>query len=202
MQLRSRLPSNVFLTRPAALPVARAAGSVRGLGFTRTAALVLAALITLALPSIAAAHGGNQVFGADRGSYRIRAFASLTDGWLDYSIDLREIGSGKRVTDALVSVTALTPSGLQGPWDALFTGTVYEMIERAPDEVDWTMQVDIATATGPVTYAHRLRLMPSTWVWPTIAVGGGFVAAVAAHAYSGWRRRNRKRAQLERTPTR
>ena len=127
----------------------------------RTAALIVAALVVIALPSAVAAHGGSLVFSGDRGPYQIRAFAILTDGWLDYSIDLRELGSGERVSDAQVSIVALTPDGLLGPWEALFTGTVYEMIERAPDEVDWTIQVDVTAGCWP----HDLR--------PPAAAGAG-----------------------------
>ena len=168
----------------------------------RTAALILAALVVLALPSAAAAHGGSLVFSGDRGPYQIRAFAILNEGWLDYSIDLRELGSGERVTDAQVSVVALTPDGLLGPWDALYTGTVYEMIERAPDDVDWTMQVDVTGGPGPITYAHRLRITPGTWIWPTVAVGLVFALAVVAHAYTGRKRRTRARNRQERAPAR
>ena len=168
----------------------------------RTAALIVAALVVIALPSAVTAHGGSLVFSGDRGPYQIRAFAILTDGWLDYSIDLRELGSGERVSDAQVSIVALTPDGLLGPWDALFTGTVYEMIERAPDEVDWTIQVDVTAGAGPMTYAHRLRLAPGTWVWPTVAIGGAFVLAIAAHAYTGRRRRARARHGTERAAAR
>ncbi len=168
----------------------------------RTAALIVAALVTLALPSAAAAHGGSLVFSGDRGPYQIRAFAILNDGWLDYSIDLRELGSGERVTDAQISIVALTPEGLLGPWEALYTGTVYEMIERAPEEVDWTMQVDVTGGPGPITYAHRLRITPGTWIWPTVLVGGGFALAVAAHAYTGRRRRARARSRQERVAAR
>lgn len=164
---------------------------------------VFATIIALALPTGASAHGGSLVFSGDRGPFQIRAFASRdVDGWLDYSVDLRELGSGKRVTDAQVRVTALTSEGLEGPFDALFTGTVYEMVERVPEDIDWTMQVDLLTSAGQVTFAHRLRLTSSTWVWPTIAVGGGFAVAVGAHAYTGWRRRNRKQAESECVPTR
>ena len=95
------------------------------------------------------------------------------------------------MSDAQVSIVALTPDGLLGPWDALFTGTVYEMIERVPDELDWTIQVDVTDGAGPMTYAHRLRLAPGTWIWPTVAIGGAFVLAIAAHAYTGRRRRAR-----------
>ena len=151
----------------------------------------------LALPSAAAAHGGSLVFSGDRGPYQIRAFAILTEGWLDYSIDLRELGSGERVTDAQVSIMALTPDGLLGPWDALYTGTLYEMIERAPDDLDWTIQVDVSAGAGAMTYAHRLQLTPGTWIWPTVAVGAVFVLAVAAHAYTGRKRRARARQRQE-----
>ena len=165
-------------------------------------ALIVTALALLALPNAAAAHGGSLVFSGDRGPYQIRAFAILTDGWLDYSIDLRELGSGERVTDAQITIMALTPEGLLGPWDALYTGTVYEMIERAPEDVDWTMQVDVTGGPGPITYAHRLRITPGTWIWPTVLVGGGFALAVAAHAYTGRRRRARARSRQERAPAR
>ena len=163
---------------------------------------MLAALVMLALPSAAAAHGGSLVFSGDRGPYQIRAFAILNEGWLDYSIDLRELGSGERVTDAQVTIMALTPDGLLGPWDALYTGTVYEMIERAPDDVDWTMQVAVTGGPGPITYAHRLRITPGTWIWPTVAVGLVFALAVVAHAYTGRKRRTRARNRQERAPAR
>ena len=179
---------------------------MRWMGINRarrgTAALIVTALVVIALPSAAAAHGGSLVFSGDRDPYQVRAFAILNEGWLDYSVDLRELGSGERVSDAQVSIVALTPDGLLGPWDALFTGTVYEMIERAPDEVDWTIQVDVTEGAGPMTYAHRLRLAPGTWIWPTVAIGGAFVLAVAAHAYTGRRRRARARRGTEHAPAR
>ena len=168
----------------------------------RLIALTLAALVMLALPSAAAAHGGSLVFSGDRGPYQIRAFAILTEGWLDYSIDLRELGSGERVTDAQVSIMALTPDGLLGPWDAIYTGTVYEMIERAPEDVDWTIQVDVTGGPGSITYAHRLRITPGTWIGPTVAIGVAFVFAVAAHAYTGRRRRARAGSRQERAAAR
>ncbi len=168
----------------------------------RTAALIVAALVVIALPSAAAAHGGSLVFSGDRGPYQVRAFAILNEGWLDYSIDLRELGSGERVSDAQVSIVALTPDGLLVPWEALFIGTVYEMIEQAPDEVDWTIQVDVTADAGSMTYAHRLRLAPGTWIWPTVAIGGAFVLAIAAHAYTGRRRRARARHGTERAAAR
>ena len=158
-------------------------------------AWIIAALVALALPSAAAAHGGSLVFSGDRGPYQIRAFAILNEGWLDYSIDLRELGSGERVTDAQVSIMALTPEGLLGPWDAIYTGTVYEMIERAPDDVDWTIQVDVTGGPGSISYAHRLQITPGTWVWPTVAVGVVFALAVAAHAHTGRKRRERRRQE-------
>ncbi len=157
--------------------------------------MVIAALVMLALPTAAAAHGGSLVFSGDHGPYQIRAFAILNEGWLDYSIDLRELGSGERVTDAQVSIMALTPDGLLGPWNAIYTGTVYEMIERAPDDVDWTIQVDVTGGPGSITYAHRLRITPGTWIGPTVAIGVAFALAVAAHAYTGRRRRARHRQE-------
>jgi len=168
----------------------------------RTAAWIVAVLVALALPSAAAAHGGSLVFSGDRGPYQIRAFAILNEGWLDYSIDLRELGSGERVTGAQVSIMALTPEGLLGPWDAIYTGTVYETIVRAPDDVDWTIQVDVTGGLGSISYAHRLQITPGTWVWPTVAVGVVFALAIAAHAYTGRKRRARARSRQEHAPAR
>ncbi len=159
-------------------------------------------MVLLVFPSAAAAHGGSLVFSGDRGPYQIRAFAVLYDGLLDYSIDLRELGSGERVTGAQISIMALTPEGLLGPWDAIYTGTVYEMIERAPDDVDWTIQVDVTGGPGATTYAHRLQITPGTWVWPTIAVGVAFALAVAAHVHTGRKRRARARSRQEQAPAR
>jgi len=154
-------------------------------------ASISAVLVMVALPTAVLAHGGSQVFTGDHGQFRIRSFATLADGRLDYSIDIRELGTGERVTDAEVTVLAVTPNGPQGPWDALFVGTVYEVITPAPEEVDWTVQVNITTGPGTVTFKHHLRLTQSAWLWPTIGVVGAFGTVVVVHAYTGRRRRRR-----------
>ncbi len=159
----------------------------RGTALTVMAAMLLIAL--LAPP--AAAHGGPLVHAGVSGPYRVRAFALLADGWLDYSIDLRDAGTGLPVIGATVGVQALAADGSFAEWRALWTGTVYEAIEEVGDARRWTLQININGPLGQATASHELDLQPSSWIWAMSAVAGAIVAALAAHAVVG-RRRSRQ----------
>lgn len=139
------------------------------------------------------AHGGDLFFTGVSGPYLVRSFAVWNDGWLDYSIELRNLDTNAGIPGARVRVTAVTPEGIRGPWEALYTGSTYEIVEPAPEEIHWTLQIEIDGALGPATLSHELNLAPANWMWASAAVAGAFVAALAAHTYRS-RRRARARA--------
>ncbi len=152
------------------------------------------ALALLLAPGAAQAHGGDLVYAGTSGPYQIRAFAVWADGELDYSIDLRDLTTGARVTGARVTVTVFENGAPIGTYAAAEVEGLYDVIEPAPERIHWDLALDIAGALGPASAAHRLDLEPNDWLWPSVVILGGFVAAVAAHAVTARRRARRAAA--------
>ncbi len=142
---------------------------------------LLSALLTVAPP--ARAHGGDLFFTGVSGPYLVRSFAVWNDGWLDYSIELRNLDTKPAIPGARLRVTAVTPEGIRGPWEALYTGSVYEIVEPAPEEIHWTLQIEIDGALGPAMLSHELNLAPATWMWATATLAGASAVALGAHIY-------------------
>ena len=147
----------------------------------------LLSILLMVAPPVRA-HGGDLFFTGVSGPYLVRSFAAWNDGWLDYSIELRNLDTNAEIPDAQLRVTAVTPEGTRGPWEALYTGSVYEIVEPAPEEVHWTLQIEIGGALGPAMLSHELNLAPANWTWASAAVAVAFMAALAAHAYVSRRR--------------
>ena len=158
----------------------------------RRLARLLPALILLfaASGTPALAHGGDLVYTGATGPYQVRAFANWAEGWLDYSVDLRNVSTGARIPGAEVRVSVLENGVNIAQYTACESGTVYEFVERSPEEIHWNLVLDISSALGPAKLTHPLDLAPTNWVWPSVLVIGGLFAAVAAHTWTA-RRRNR-----------
>lgn len=155
--------------------------------------VLLAQLLILSvLAAPLRAHGGDVVFTGTEGPYRMLSRALVGGGWLDYSIEISDASTGLPVTDATVVVTALSPDGRLGPWEAFVGGTLYEIVEPAPDEIHWELLVSIDSPQGAATVSHRLDLGGSDWIWATAAVVGAFVAALGTHLLASRRRRSRR----------
>ena len=158
----------------------------------RVLALLGLLLVVATLAAPLRAHGGDVVFAGVAGPYRILSRALLGGGWVDYSMEISDAVTGLPVTDATVMVTALTPDGRLGPWEAFAGGALYEMVERAPDEIRWELQVSIDGPRGPATLSHRLELGGSNWIWASAAMIGAFVAVIGTHWFVSRRRRSRR----------
>ncbi|MDE2766777.1 MAG: hypothetical protein OXO54_03145 [Chloroflexota bacterium] len=148
---------------------------------------VLVALVTLSSTPVLA-HGGDLVYTGAAGPYQVRAFANWAEGWLDYSVDLRNVSTGARIPGAEVRVTVFENGVNIAQYTAFESGSVYEFVEQSPEEVHWNLVLDISSALGPAKLSHSLDLAPTNWVWPSVLVIGGFFAAVAAHTWTARRR--------------
>ena len=138
----------------------------------------------------ALAHGGDLVYTGATGPYQVRAFANWAEGWLDYSVDLRNVSTGARIPGAEIRVSVFENGVAIAEYTAFESGVVYEFVEASPEEIHWNLVLDISSALGPAKLTHPLDLEPTNWVWPSVLVIGGFFAAVAAHTWTA-RRRNR-----------
>ena len=145
-------------------------------------------LVWTAAATPALAHGGDLVYTGATGPYQVRAFASWAEGWLDYSIDLRNASTGARIPGAEVRVSVFENGVNIAQYTAFESGAVYEFVEKSPEEIHWNLVLDISSALGPAKLAHPLDLAPTNWVWPSVLVIGGFFAAVAAHTWTARRR--------------
>ena len=137
---------------------------------------------------IAHTHGGNQVYSGRAGAYQVRAYANWSDGWLDYSIEVRNAATGALVPDAQVIVSVFDKGSKSADYTAYESGAVYEFVEKSPSTVQWRLVIDIQSTLGAAKLTHRLDLKPSNWLWPTAAVTSSFFAAVAAHLFVARRR--------------
>ena len=138
--------------------------------------------------SIARAHGGDLVYVGSSGQYQVRTFATWSDGWLDYSIEVRNAATGALVPDAQVIVSVFDKGSKSADYTAYESGSVYEFVEKSPSTVQWRLVIDIQSTLGAAKFTHRLDLKPSNWLWPTAAVTASFFAAVAAHLFVARRR--------------
>lgn len=134
------------------------------------------------------AHGGDLIYTGATGPYQVRAFANWAEGWLDYSVDLRNISTGARIPGAEVRVTVFENGVNIAEYTAFESGSVYEFVEQSPEEIHWSLVLDISSALGPAKLSHSLDLAPTNWVWPSVLVIGGFLTAVAAHTWTARRR--------------
>ena len=138
--------------------------------------------------SIARAHGGDLVYVGSSGQYQVRTFATWSDGWLDYSIDLRNVATGARIPGAKVTVQAFEDGRKLGDWIALESGAVYELVEQTPEEIHWNLVVTISGTLGTTRLTHQLDVEPENWLWSTLIVATGFFGAIAAHLFTAKRR--------------
>ena len=138
--------------------------------------------------SIARAHGGDLVYVGSSGQYQVRTFATWSDGWLDYSIDLRNVATGARIPGAKVTVQAFEDGRKLGDWIALESGAVYELVEQTPEEIHWNLVVTISGSLGTTRLTHQLDVEPENWLWSTFVVATGFCGAIAAHLFAAKRR--------------
>ena len=136
----------------------------------------------------AQAHGGDLVHTGAVGPYQVRAFANWAEGWLDYSVDLRNVSTGARIPGADIRVSVFEDGVKIAEYTAFESGAVYEFVEQSPEEVHWNLLLDISSALGPAKLTHSLDLTPTNWVVPSVAVIGGFFAVVAAHTWTARRR--------------
>ncbi len=148
---------------------------------------VLVFLVAATTPP-ALAHGGDLVYTGATGPYQVRAFANWAEGWLDYSIDLRNVSTGARIPGAEVHVTVFENGVNIAQYTAFESGAVYEFVEQSPEEVHWNLVLDISSPLGPAKLTHPLDLAPTNWVVPSVLVIGGFFAAVFAHTWTARRR--------------
>ena len=137
---------------------------------------------------IAHAHGGDQVYSGRAGAYQVRAYANWSDGWLDYSIDLRNVATGARIPGAKVTVQVFEDGRKLADWIALESGTVYELVEQSPEEIHWNLVVTISGTLGATRLTHHLDVEPENWLWSTLVVATGFFGAIAAHLFTAKRR--------------
>jgi hypothetical protein len=137
---------------------------------------------------IAHTHGGDQVYSGRAGAYQVRAYANWADGWLDYSIEVRNAATGALVPDARVIVSVFDNGTKSADYTAYESGAVYEFVEKSRSTVQWRLVIDIQSALGAAKLTHRLDLKPTNWLWPTAAVAASFFAAVAAHLFVARRR--------------
>ena len=100
----------------------------------RRLARLLSALILLwaASTTPALAHGGDLVYTGATGPYQVRAFANWAEGWLDYSVDLRNVSTGARIPGAEVRVSVFENGVSIAEYTAFESGTVYEFVEKSP----------------------------------------------------------------------
>lgn len=154
--------------------------------FTRLMAALILLWVATGVPALA--HGGDLVYTGATGPYQVRAFANWAEGWLDYSVDLRNVSTGARIPGAEVKVTVFENGVNIAQFTAFESGSVYEFVEPSPEEVHWNLVLDISSALGPAKLSHSLDLAPTNWVWPSVLVIGGFFAAVAAHTWTARRR--------------
>ena len=156
----------------------------------RRAARLLPVLWLLVMPTAtpALAHGGDLVYTGAAGPYQVRAFATWAEGWLDYSVDLRNVSTGARIPGANVTVTVFENGVNIAQYTAFESGSVYEFVQQSPEEIHWNLVLDISSALGPAKLSHSLDLAPTNWVWPSVLVIGSFFAAVVAHTWTARRR--------------
>ena len=147
-------------------------------------------LLVAATTTPVVAHGGDLVATGATGPYQVRVFANWAEGWLDYSVDLRNVSTGAHIPGAEVRVTVFENGVNIAEYTAFESGAVYEFVEQSPEEIHWNLVLDISSALGPAQLTHPLDLAPTNWVWPSVLVIGGLFAAVAAHTWTA-RRRNR-----------
>ena len=114
----------------------------------RRLARLLSALILLwaASSTPALAHGGDLVYTGATGPYQVRAFANWAEGWLDYSVDLRNVSTGARIPGAEVRVSVFENGVNIAQYTAFESGTVYEFVEQSPEEIHWNLVLDISRA--------------------------------------------------------
>ena len=153
--------------------------------FITASALVCAVFMNA---GISHAHGGEHVYSGRAGAYQVRAYANWSDGWLDYSIEVRNAATGALVPDAQVIVSVFDKGSKSADYTAYESGSVYEFVEKSPSTVQWRLVIDIQSTLGAAKFTHRLDLKPSNWLWPTAAVTASFFAAVAAHLFVARRR--------------
>ena len=153
--------------------------------FIAAAALAWAAITS---GGIAHAHGGDLVYSGRAGAYQIRAYANWADGWLDYSIEVRNAATGAHVPGARVMVSVFENGTKSANYTAYESGAVYEFVEASPETIRWQLVIDIQSAIGPAKLTHRLDLEPTNWLWPTATVAASFFGAVAAHLFVARRR--------------
>jgi len=154
--------------------------------FARLLPVLVLLLAAMATPALA--HGGDLVYTGATGPYQVRAFANWAEGWLDYSVDLRNVSTGARIPGAEVRVSVFENGVQIAQFTAFESGSVYEFVEQSPEEVHWNLVLDISSPLGPAKLTHALDLAPTNWVVPSVLVIGGFFAAVAAHTWSARRR--------------
>ena len=154
--------------------------------FARLLPVLVLLLAAIATPALA--HGGDLIYTGATGPYQVRAFANWAEGWLDYSVELRNVSTGARILDAEVRVSVFENGVQIAEYTAFESGAVYEFVEQSPEEVHWKLVLDISSPLGPAKLTHPLDLAPTNWVLPSVLVIGGFFAAVAAHTWSARRR--------------
>jgi hypothetical protein len=154
----------------------------------RSALILTIVLHCLLAGSVARAHGGDLVYVGSSGQYQVRAFATWSDGWLDYSIDLRNVATGARIPGAKVTVQVFEDGRKLADWIALESGTVYELVEQSPEEIHWNLVVTISGTLGTTSFTHQLDVEPEDWLWSTLVVATGFFGAIAAHLFTAKRR--------------
>lgn len=150
--------------------------------------ILTVALHCLVAGSVARAHGGDLVYVGSSGPYQIRTFATWSDGWLDYSIDLRNVATGARIPEADVTVQVFEHGKKLADFVAFESGTVYEMVEQSPEEIHWNLMITIRGTLGTTTFTHQLDVAPENWLWSSLVVGVGFFGAIAAHLFSAKQR--------------
>lgn len=132
---------------------------------------VLLVLFTSASALTALAHGGDRVFAGTAGPYNVEAFVLRLQGGgdrpdaLDYTLSLREEATGRPVDGATVSVSAETPGGTLGPFEAVGFANQYQAIIPVEHAGTWTMEVQFEGPPGTSTLVHEMTVAPpeSTW---------------------------------------
>ena len=154
----------------------------------RAGFILTVALHCLVAGGIARAHGGDLVYIGSSGPYQVRAFATWSDGWLDYSIDLRNVATGARVPGADITVQVFEQGKKLADFVAFEAGTVYELVEQSPEEIHWNLIITIKGTLGTTRLTHQLDIAPETWLWSTLVVTIGFLGAIATHLFIANRR--------------
>ena len=157
-------------------------------------ALLLALALGLVAPQVAEAHGSHWDRIADVGPFRARVSATIANGQLDYTIDLRD-RQGRPVRGAFIRVFARTPGGELLDADAVAVGSTYEARLPASDLAewrDWTIDTGIEAGGSNVTFSYRPPAPSWRWhaIWPVL-IGIALTLAAFGQAFVRLRRRGR-----------